>query len=291
MADHKMLASGNWRDTWLRENNGDSTIIKTLKYQHVFEERYYEFSRVDALAMERLTSNPFVMGVRGFCGVSAITEQGKYPIGFVVGQLKPRDKLIVSIQVALSIAAVHEIDGIGKPASLVHNDLNIDNMFWGDRGPLLNDFNIAVLMMKDKRTNQSCKFIGHHPNAQWKAPEEQSDLDGNSMKPLDEKVDVYALGNILFRFATGKGPWRKYASSPDASLSSEQKDKIAYLKSTKGATPNIPPETLESSDPYIKVILDAMKMCYRYNPMDRPTSRGVVRFLQMALDDLDALQE
>ena len=161
-----MLASGNWRHTWLNENNGDKVIVKTIKYEHTFQERYYEFSRVDALAMERLTSNPFIMGVHGFCGVSVATEQGKYEIGSVVGKLKPRDRLIVAIQVAASIAAVHGIDGIGKPASLVHNDININNIFWGDHGPLLNDFNIAVLMMKDKQTNQSCSFTGHFPNPQ-----------------------------------------------------------------------------------------------------------------------------
>lgn len=288
MTEHKILASGNWRDTWLRETYGDISIIKTLKYEHTFQERYYEFSRVDALAMERLTSNPFVMSVFGFCGVSVMTEQGKHAIGFVVGQLKSRDKLIVASQVALSIAAVHEIDGAGKPASLVHNDLNIDNMFWGERGPLLNDFNIAVLMMKDKNTDESCKFSGHHPNPQWKAPEEQSNSAGTSITLLDEKVDVYALGNILFRFATGKGPWREYASSPDASLTPEQKEEIAYLKSVKGATPRIPQETLESTDPYIKVILEAMNMCYKYKPNERPSARGVARFLQLSLENLDA---
>ena len=166
MVEQRMLASGNWRDTWLQKSNGINTITKTLKYEHTFQERYFEFSRVDALAMERLTSNPFIMGVRGFCGVSVITEQGKHPLGFVVGQLSPRDKLVVSIQVALSIKAVHEIDGKDNPASLVHNDINIDNIFWGDSGPLLNDFNIAVLMMKDKQSNKTCPFTGHFPNPQ-----------------------------------------------------------------------------------------------------------------------------
>ena len=165
MAEQRMLSSGNWRDTWLRESGSTNTITKTLKYKHTFQERYFEFSRVDALAMERLTSNPYIMRAYGFCGVSVITEQGKRPLGFVVGQLSSRDKLVVSLQVALSIAAVHEIDE-DNPASLVHNDINIDNIFWGDSGPLLNDFNIAVLMMKDKQTNKSCSFTGHFPNPQ-----------------------------------------------------------------------------------------------------------------------------
>jgi hypothetical protein len=99
---------------------------------------------------------------------------------------------------------------------------------------------------------------------------------------------VYALGNLLFRFASGTGPWREYASAADVSLTPDQKDKIAYIKLVEGATPSIPKETLESHDRYIKTILEAMKMCYRYNPKDRPTARGVARFLQMSLDEIDA---
>lgn len=122
---------------------------------------------------------------------------------------------------------------------------------------------------------------------QWKAPEEQSRPDGTSIKQLDEKVDVYALGNLLFRFATGKAPWREFATSTLASFTREQKKQIAYLKSVKGAIPNIPKEVKELDDPYIKVILETMKMCYRYHPKERPTAHGVARFMQMSLEELD----
>ena len=283
MHNQRMIAAGNWRDTWQRETVYDQTIVKTLKYQHTFQERYFEFSRVDALAMEQLTSCPFVMGIYGFCGMSVITQAGKEQLGPLVKKLSPRNKLIVAIQVASSIAAVHEIDGVGKPVSLVHNDVNIDNIFWGGHGPLLNDFNIAVLMMKDKHTNTSCPFTGHFPNPQWKAPEEQLEIS----KQLTEKVDIYGLGNLLFRFATGSVPWTEFASSVDVSLTREQKQKIAYLKSVNGATPSVPKEILESDDPYIKVILEAMKLCYKFNPHERPTARGLVRFMEMSLEELE----
>lgn len=242
-----------------------------------------------------------------------MTERGRQELGFIVGKLKPRDKLIVAMQVAESVAAVHELDGIGKPASLVHNDININNIFWGNGGPLLNDFNIAVLMMKDKVTNESCTFPGHFPNPQvslivmfcsypnefsqheynlfssyqWKAPEEQEGPDGTSLKQLNEKVDIYALGNLFFRFATGKAPWREYASSFNASLTSKEKKEIANMKSEKGATPQIPQDTSKSNDPYVKVILEAMKRCYRFNSEDRPTAREIVQFFRGSLEQLD----
>ena len=136
------------------------------RFRHTFQDRYFEFSRVDALALERLTSNPYVMSVHGFCGVSVVTERGTDSVGHVADHLSSRKKVDLARKVAKSIAAVHEIDGKGGPATLVHNDLTVDNVFWGRNGPLLNDFNIAVLMMKDEKTGESCPFPGHYPNPQ-----------------------------------------------------------------------------------------------------------------------------
>ena len=117
--------------------------------------------------MERLTLNPYIMGVYGFCGVSVMTERGVSDVTHVVDRLSSRGKLDVAQKVAESIAAVHEIDGKGKPVALVHNDINVGNIFWGRNNvPLLNDFNIAILSMKDKFTNESCSFTGHFPNPQ-----------------------------------------------------------------------------------------------------------------------------
>ena len=126
--------------------------------------------RVDALAMERLTSSPYVMNIHSFCGVTVVTERGTDSITHVVKHISPRDKVDVARRVAKSIAAVHEIDGEDAPVALVHNDINDGNFFMGHKkNPLLNDFNIAVLMMKDRRTNETCSFPGHFPNAQVSA--------------------------------------------------------------------------------------------------------------------------
>jgi len=121
---------------------------------------------------------------------------------------------------------------------------------------------------------------------QWKSSEEAGP-DGNANSELTEKVDIYALGNLLFRFATGKTPWREMAdNSHDAKLTQEQKAHIAQLK-MKGKTPKVPDETLRK-DPYINLLLKAMDMCYRFNPKERPTAREVLEFLKVgkkAVDD------
>ena len=107
------------------------------------------------------------MGINGFCGVSVVTERGTDAFADVVDKLSSRSKVDVAVKVARSIADVHEIDGPNSTVSLVHNDININNIFMGPKSnPLLNDFNIAVLMMKDRHTNSSCSFPGHFPNPQ-----------------------------------------------------------------------------------------------------------------------------
>jgi hypothetical protein len=79
--------AGSWRDAWrfkaevAHSPDGkevtDNVILKTMKLEHPLEDRYFEFSRVDAIAMEHLTSNPYVMNVHDFCGISVVTEPVK----------------------------------------------------------------------------------------------------------------------------------------------------------------------------------------------------------------------
>ena len=101
------------------------------------------------------------------CDHSVVTMRGEDDCAHHVDHVGSREKVDMATMVAKSIAAVHEIDGPDRPVALVHNDLNANNIFMGPKNvPLLNDFNIAVLMMKDRHTNASCSFPGHFPNEQ-----------------------------------------------------------------------------------------------------------------------------
>ncbi|KAL7545541.1 hypothetical protein ACHAWF_008891 [Thalassiosira exigua] len=297
-----LSSAGSWRDVWRlkayvpsssKKKVLDNIVIKTMKIDHTLQDRYFEFNRVDALAMERLTSSPYVVGIHGFCGVSVVTERGTGDLEHVVNHISNRKKVDLARKVAKSIAAVHEIDMLGSAVSVVHNDINLGNIFMGHKNPLLNDFNIAVLMMKDRRTGESCSFPGHFPNPQWKSPEEQVGPEGNSIGELNEKVDIYALGNILFRMATGKCPWRDrdeviYRNSTrELHITSDQKEHIARLKVDQGRMPQVPKETLKSRDPYVNVLLKAMKWCYMAKPEERPTAREVAEFLEKSKEEVD----
>jgi hypothetical protein len=71
--------------------------------------------------------------------------------------------------------AASEVGGVGSngtavPVSLIHNDINMDNILLGYRNgietPLINDFNIAVFRKRNIRTGIPCLFRGRFANPQ-----------------------------------------------------------------------------------------------------------------------------
>ena len=248
--------------------------------EHAFEEGYFENNRVDAIAMERLTSSPYVINLFGYCGMSVVTEYGGQNVGQVADTLVPLEKLELAKMIAQGVADIH---GIDNRVSLVHNDLNFANIFMGKHGrPIINDFNIAVLMMKRNDTGEACTFTSHYPNPQWRGPEEQVDDSGKMSNFLTEKVDIYALGNVMYRFAVGHAPW-KHANG--RSLTPDEKQEIAKLKMTNGVLPDVPDDVQQSQEPAIKTLLSVMRECYRREPELRPTAKEIVEQLQTAIDE------
>lgn len=61
-------------------------------------------------------------------------------------------------------------NGTATPVSLIHNDINMDNILLGYRDgietPLINDFNIAVFRKRNERTGLPCLFRGRFANPQ-----------------------------------------------------------------------------------------------------------------------------
>lgn len=71
----RILASGYWRDTWVvRDHVQRETALKTMRYEHGFEERNFDRHRRDALASERLSSSDGVVDIFSFCGNTGTYE-------------------------------------------------------------------------------------------------------------------------------------------------------------------------------------------------------------------------
>jgi hypothetical protein len=281
---------GFWRNAWRADilnghshlHERDTIVIKTLKLQHNFEEAHFEHDRIDAVAMERLTSSPHVINVFGFCGHTVMTE---FADGKRLGELadrakkQPLERLKIARDIAEGLADVHGIDGDGN-VSFVHLDINPANVVSIGGRLKLNDFNIGVPRRWNTTSNKPCGFPTQYPNAQWRSPEEARQEEN-----LTEKVDIFSLGHIFFRMICGHEPWSSF--EPGGKPSADE----LHEKVGRGVLPTIPTNVLESKDPEVVAIRNAMIQCYTFIPSERPSAKQIARNLQKALDKAELVQE
>jgi len=276
---------GFWRNAWKLErphNDGklgemDRVVLKTLRYMHNFEDNFFEFNRIDAISMERLTSSPHVIDIYGFCGHSVLTEFADGPrLGTLADKTKkvPLKRLEIARDIASGLADVHGIDGDGN-STFVHLDVNPANVVVINGTLKLNDFNIGILRKWNKKKKKPCGFPAQFPNPQWRSPEE-----ANERNDLTEKVDVFSMGHIFFRLICGHEPWNKL--EPGGRPTKEEVDE----KVKAGKLPFVPKDIMESKDPEIVAVRDAMFKCYTIDPAKRPDARSIARSLDNELSSL-----
>ena len=238
--------------------------------------------------MERLTSSRNIIDIYAFCGTSVVTEFAGKELSVAINRLDSAQRLEMAIQVAKGVADVHGI--IADRPVLVHNDINLANLvLTQDNRAVLNDFNIGVLLHKHNETGETCPFASHFPNPQWRAPEEQvySDDESISTPPrVTEKIDIYALGNVFYRLAVGISPWKLPNTHK---VTESQKLVITQLKRANGTLPPFPKCIEDYQDPYVQVLLEAMRRAYRFEPKDRPSALSLVRFLLGSLKEIQSM--
>lgn len=282
---------GFWRYAWrvdvnLPRDSGsgsktpvDTVVLKTLKYEHNFEDAHFEHDRIDAVAMERLTASPHVINVFGFCGHSVLTEFADGPrVGALADKARktPLERLRIARDVANGLADVHGIDGDGN-TTFVHLDVNPANVVSVGGTLKLNDFNIGIIRRWNTTSNEPCGFPAQYPNPQWRSPEE-----ARGEQNLTEKVDIFSLGHIFFRLICEHEPWNKL--EPGGKPTKEEINR----KVKKGIMPFIPDDIKNSVNPEIVAIRDAMISCYAYDPKDRPDARQIAQTLDRTLTELAA---
>eukprot|EP00573_Skeletonema_grethae_P002962 CAMPEP_0201687076 /NCGR_PEP_ID=MMETSP0578-20130828/1281_1 /ASSEMBLY_ACC=CAM_ASM_000663 /TAXON_ID=267565 /ORGANISM="Skeletonema grethea, Strain CCMP 1804" /LENGTH=594 /DNA_ID=CAMNT_0048171199 /DNA_START=94 /DNA_END=1878 /DNA_ORIENTATION=- len=319
---------GFWRNAWNIDmnvaENGMSPmsniVIKSLKYIHEPNFETFELNRVDGVSMEQLTHSQYITDIYGYCGTTSLQEfAGAGSLDTFLRELDPIGKLEQAAWVAQGIADIHEIgkkkggdvvstsfdsNSTEITASLIHNDINLGNILMGYRDgkrvPLINDFNIAIFRKKDASTGAPCRFRGLFFNPQWMAPEQMNTKDredGLSIGFLDEKIDVYALGNILHFVAIGQPPWKFNGRKRAKEIGEEyyQKKKAEWdvhitRSKLKGVKPQIPDEVKRSDDPSIQAVLNAMNRCYRSDPDMRSSAREIADYLKDKFLELNRKQ-
>ena len=232
--------------------------------------------------MERLTSSPHVINIYGFCGHSVITEYADGPrLGTLADKSKkiPLKRLEIARDIASGLADVHGIDGDDQP-SFVHLDINPANVVVVGKTLKLNDFNIGIILRKNKKTGKTCGFPAQYPNPQWRSPEESMEKDD-----LTEKVDIFSMGHIFFRLICGHEPWNKL--EPGGRPAKEE----ILEKVKKGTLPFIPDDIMKTEDREIQVIRDAMLKCYTADAKKRPSARAIANDLDSAFRTMTAEAE
>lgn len=276
----RMLGHGYWRDVWvLKDGTFEPLVVKTMRYEHDYEERNYDRHRRDALAMERLTPSTMIVNIYGFCGNSGVFEfasdgslsdaiWSKANDNDDAAPLDELGRLRLATQAAMGVAAVHNFDKEGV-ASVAHTDIT-PSQFVGKGGLYkLNDFNRARFLRWNVTSKEPCSYlVGRNPGKN-RSPEEYSH------EPQTEKVDVYSLGNILYMLLTGLWPFEDV----------EEKDAQKQVK--KGLRPAFPVEIWNSTSPILMDLKEAMFQCHEQDIKNRATAREVETMLLRSLKKHD----
>jgi serine/threonine protein kinase len=108
------------------------------------------------------------------------------------GRLEPTDAVALVAQVGNGLDAIHA-------AGLVHRDVKPPNVLLSDaEHAYITDFGVARNVATQSGLTQTGRFVG---TLDYVAPEQISGA------PIDARVDVYALGCLLFKLLTGEVPF------------------------------------------------------------------------------------
>ena len=101
--------------------------------------------------------------------------------------------------------------------------------------------------------------------------------DKSTTTLLNEKVDVYALGSILFHILT--------THSPRGKMKRERMEEVR-TDVRKGIAPTIPEEFRKGakSNRAVRAFVEAMDLCFVENPDDRASASEIADILYKALE-------
>jgi len=299
------FSNGYYRDAWIVDhklsffshntttNNSSTTtttsisfydpiILKTLRYEHNVTKQTFSNVQKDALVMERLSSSPRIVNIFGHCSTSVTVQFIQEEVEEIIvpgngmisssqqqQQLQPRNhytptqKLNIALQMAQSIADLHGFDD----GVIVHDDIQLCQWL---RQPhngnfILGDFNRAHIMKYNPHTNQYCKYHNGMGYGNYRSPEEFAGAD------LDEKIDVFSLGNNIYALLTGL--WVFYENDDD---------EVVQKKIIKGDLAFVDDRYRNSSFAEGKLV-EIMEKCWAYESKDRVDVFEVVAFLQNAV--------
>jgi serine/threonine protein kinase len=111
-------------------------------------------------------------------------------------QLSSTGKLLLAQDLARGLTDIHSIDAPkSRNVTFVHNDVNIANLVAVGPRIKFGDFNIGIPLKWNK--TRPCGYLQRWLGILWRSPKEIANTSY-----VNEKTDVYALGNVLFQTMT-----------------------------------------------------------------------------------------
>jgi len=255
-------------------------IFKTSRFHKSFDEQRYERGRREAVAMEMLRG--FSPDVYGVCGMSSLTEYGDggnlHHVLVHRNAVAPLTKLEYAVNISRAVAAVHSIDE--DYASLIHKDMDASNVVMFDGKWKLIDFNAAVFVEWNTTSKQPCWPSQQRPHHSI----DTSPLEEIQMGVLDDKMDVYFLGGLLFSILTD-GTRLYHCERPEGicndgnANNSLSHDEIRVLKAN-GTPPHFPKDLVKSMDPAVVAIRTTVLQAVQMDPKQRPSAKGIADKLE-----------
>ena len=285
--------------------------------------------RQDAMIMEQNSASPYILDISGYCAFANIVPSIEESLWEWIRdyarpnhsarrkkQATPYEKLIVATEIAQGVAASHlfshpqeEEGGGGYHATTIHMDIKPEQfLILPDSNRfVLNDFNrgeyltyrkkkqkkkkTKLLLSKEGSNNDTttsssttteieyevCKI--HHSGSgpretKYRSPEEYA---GN---PQDDKVDVFSVGSVMYEILTGREPFWYIQDLQVATSLIENGTKIV-----------IPETIVNSKNPCIEVMVQAISKCHIMNPEKRPKSIDIANMLQTVLNEQKQKQQ
>jgi tRNA A-37 threonylcarbamoyl transferase component Bud32 len=246
--------------------NNIGLIVKRLRLDREWNHEAYERHLVDAMAMEQLTSSPYICNLYASCGPSVITERATGNARYFLKNpnLSALQRLELARDLATGLADVHA-------AHFIHHDLNVANVLEVNGRLKLNDFNIGLRMRRYKHNDTICPIPVRFEAPLWKSPEEIR----NSTYVDGYATDVYGMGNLLFQVLTKRQPWT-HLEEPFPLNKTE-----VISKKLAGGLPTLPKKYTEYSGAAI-VLGQAAMACFRETEK-RPTARTLADILASAV--------
>jgi serine/threonine protein kinase len=273
-------------------DEGRKFVLKSLRYRRSFNYRFMSEIQHEAFVMDLLTSSDHIINIYGRCATTIMVETGNeftyemVPDNYdfllegeqgriaqeVLDELqeddvqplnnfKVEEKLDYSITIAESVAFMHG----NELGPMTIDDVHPDQYLVTEDGRLvLNDVSNGVVMHWNEENQVYCKYSQYFGGGgDFHAPEELVDKG-----MVDESVDVFAVGSMIFSLLTGLYPYY------------DETDEDAFGEmAIAGVPPYIDPRYKERS--FIEArLVTLMESCHKFDPSDRVDIFEVVRFLK-----------